>query len=106
MDENRIKGLRWKLGLTNMVVKDCSGRSGGLALFWRNGVDVHVRHISCLYIDADLKEEDGYEWRLTGFYDEPSVENKMVSWRALRMLNTARRRPWLGCAWVILMRFF
>jgi exonuclease III len=29
----RMKPFRWKLGLTNLVVKDCEGRSGGLALF-------------------------------------------------------------------------
>lgn len=26
IDENRISGLRWKLGLANMVVKDCNGK--------------------------------------------------------------------------------
>lgn len=29
---SRIKGFRWKLGLSNMIVKDCSGCSGGLAI--------------------------------------------------------------------------
>ena len=33
MDERRIEGFRWKLELTNMVVKKCDGRSGGLAIF-------------------------------------------------------------------------
>lgn len=48
MDEHRIKGLRWKLGLTNMVVKDCVGRSGGLVIFWRKEVDFHVRgYLAC-----------------------------------------------------------
>jgi len=35
MDRRRIEGLRWTLGLTNLVVKDCKGRSGGLAIFWK-----------------------------------------------------------------------
>lgn len=95
MDERRIKGLWWKLGLTNMVVKDCEGRSGGLAIFWRKGIDVHVHGISHLYIDADVTEVDGFVWRLTGFYGESSTKKKTLSWRALRTLNTARRRPWL-----------
>ena len=46
MDERRIKGLRWKLGLTNMVVKDCMGRGGGLIIFWWKDIDLHVRLIS------------------------------------------------------------
>jgi exonuclease III len=33
MDRRRIKGLRWKLGRPNVIVKDSVGQSGGLALF-------------------------------------------------------------------------
>jgi hypothetical protein len=38
----RIQGFRWKLGLTNVMSKDCEGRSGGLAIFWRSDIDLHV----------------------------------------------------------------
>ncbi|KAF8736177.1 hypothetical protein HU200_014374 [Digitaria exilis] len=33
MDLKRIEGLRWKIGMTNLVVKNCKGKSGGLAIF-------------------------------------------------------------------------
>jgi hypothetical protein len=46
MDKRRIEKFRWMLGLTNMVFKECAGRSGGLALFWRSGVDVTLIAIS------------------------------------------------------------
>lgn len=95
MDEHRIKGLRWKLGLTNMVVKDCLGRGGGLAIFWWKDIDMHVRLISQLYIYVDVMEVSGFVWRLTGFCGEPSTDRKVLSWKALRVLNAARRRPWL-----------
>jgi hypothetical protein len=94
LDRSRIEGLRWRLGLTNLVVKDCKGRSGGLALFWRNGVDFQLRTVSRLYIDGDVKEK-GFIWHFTGFYGEPSSDKKEVSWRALRTLNVGMRRPWL-----------
>jgi len=42
MDEKRIEGLRWKLGLTNLVVKDCKGKSGGLAIFWRKEINLQL----------------------------------------------------------------
>jgi hypothetical protein len=35
MDERRIEGLRWKLGLTNLVVKDWRGRVVDLRSFGR-----------------------------------------------------------------------
>jgi hypothetical protein len=95
MDRNKIEGLRWRLGLTNMVVKDCSGKSSGLAIFWRKGVNFQLRTVARLYIDGDVVEGDGFVWRLTGFYGEPQSDKKELSWKALRVLNVARRRPWL-----------
>ena len=43
MDRARIQGFRLKLGLTNMMSKDCYGKCVGLAIFWRLGIDLHVR---------------------------------------------------------------
>jgi exonuclease III len=57
LDRARIDGLRWRIGLTNMVVKDCRGRSGGLTLFWRNGINFQLRAMSRLYIDGEVEEK-------------------------------------------------
>ena len=95
MDRRRIEGLRWSLGMTNLVVKDCEGKSGGLAIFWKKEINFQLRAVSRLYLDGDVVEEDGFVWRFTGFNGEPRTERKEVSWRALRALNAARRHPWL-----------
>jgi len=68
MDSRRMEGLRWKLGMTNLVVKDCKGKGGGLAIFWKKEIDLHLRGVSRFYIDADVVEKDGFTWRFTGFY--------------------------------------
>jgi exonuclease III len=72
MDRSRIESLRWRRGLSNMIVKDCQGRSGGLAIFWQNGINFQLRGMSRLSIDGEVVEKDGFIWRLTGFYREPS----------------------------------
>lgn len=95
MDRGKIEWLQWHLGLINMVVKDCDGRSGGLAFFWHNGINFHLRTTSWLYIDGDMVEADGFIWRLTGFYGEVKSDQKERSWQAPRTLNAGRRRPWL-----------
>jgi len=95
LDRGKIEWLRWRLGLTNMVVKDCEGRSGGLAIFWRNGINFQLRTMSQLYIDGDVVERDGFVWRLTGFYGGPKTDQKERPWKALRTLNAGRRHPWL-----------
>jgi exonuclease III len=61
LDEARMQKFPWKLGLPNMIVKDCEGRSGGLALFWRQGINVSLRWMGRMHIDVDVEEEDGFQ---------------------------------------------
>ncbi|KAH1047722.1 hypothetical protein J1N35_038506 [Gossypium stocksii] len=43
-----------------------------------------------------LKEENGEEeWRFTGFYGSPYVNNKSCSWNLLRKLGQYKNHPWL-----------
>lgn len=39
--ENKMEKFRYKLGMPHMVVKDCEGKSGELALFWKRDVMSH-----------------------------------------------------------------
>jgi hypothetical protein len=34
--------IKWSLGFSHGVTVDCQGKSGGMVLWWRNGVDVSV----------------------------------------------------------------
>lgn len=36
-----MEKFRYKLGMPHMVVKDCEGKSGELALFWKRDVMSH-----------------------------------------------------------------
>jgi hypothetical protein len=46
--------LRWSLGYAHGVAVDCRGKSGGLALWWRDGVEVYVRPWCQYFIDAQI----------------------------------------------------
>lgn len=70
------------------------GKSGGLALLWRNGINVSLRAISKYYIDADVVETNGEKWRFTVVYGE-SHADKDLTWDALRTLNASGSTPWL-----------
>lgn len=80
-----------------MVFKECVGKSGGLALFWRNGIDVRLRSISKYYIDVDVVDAGGGFWRFTGMYGESQADRKGLTWEAMRTLNNSASGPWL-CA--------
>jgi hypothetical protein len=66
MDKRRLEIFRWKLGMTNFMVKNCEGQSGGLAVFWKTGVKVHFHTTARLYMHMDVEESDGFVWRFTG----------------------------------------
>jgi hypothetical protein len=78
-----------------MFVVDCKGRSGGLALFWRKGVDVRVRWKGRYHIDVDVVESNGVKWRFTRIYGESKAGEKENTWRLLRTLQGQSDLPWL-----------
>lgn len=70
---------------------------GGLALFWKKGLEVEVEPSSLNHVDVliNKNKEDG--WRFTGFYGEPLTQRRMESGNLLRNLQGRFLVPWL-CA--------
>jgi exonuclease III len=97
MKEGRMECLRWKLGMPNMVVKDCCGQSGGLALFCKSTINLKAGLKSKYHIDAEITEDDGFVWHFTGIYGEPKSDEKENTWRLLRDIKHHNDKPWL-CA--------
>ena len=96
-DAKWMEWWRWRLDMTNLMVKNSTGTSGGLALFWRKEVDLTVKSLSKYHIDAIIKEKDGFKWRFTGIYGESRSEAKDNTWRMLRELKGQFNLPWLCC---------
>src|SRR6185312_8714562 len=88
-------GFRWRLKMTNMVVKDSEGTRGGLALFWKE-VNLSVLSWSKYHIDTMIKEEDGSAWRFTGIYGESRSE-KEKTWKLLHILQHRSNLLWMCC---------
>ena len=72
------------------------GKSGGLALFWKEGIKLDVQTYSLTHIDAlaDGGEEIGW-WHLTGFYGDPNTTKRPKSWMKLSHLWGTSSLPWL-----------
>jgi hypothetical protein len=96
-DNKWMEWWRWRLQMTNMIVKDSTGMSGGLALFWKKDVNLSVKSMSKYHIDAIIWEEDGFEWCFTGIYGKSRSEDKDKTWELLRELKTKLHMPWLCC---------
>lgn len=70
---------------------------GGLALFWKNDVDLNVEPSSLNHIDVLINKGKADVWRLTGFYGHPVTQRRVESWNLIRSLLGKFSAPWL-CA--------
>lgn len=68
------------------VAVDVQGRSGGLALLWKNKDGCKVTKTTRNYIDFEVTNEQVGSWRYTGFYGFPERQRRYESWEMLRSL--------------------
>ena len=80
-----------------MFVVPRESRRGGLALFWKNSIDIIVENFSKNHIDSIINKGKEGAWRFTGFYGELVTHLRHEAWEKLRHLNSHFNLPWL-CA--------
>ncbi|KAK2976049.1 hypothetical protein RJ640_024777 [Escallonia rubra] len=91
----KLEFLKNKWGMHGLFVNP-NGLSGGLALLWKNEVNVAIQSFSQNHIDATIgADQDNFKWRFTGFYGHPQVAKRMESWNLLRRLKGRDCLPWL-----------
>jgi exonuclease III len=56
MEDGKARGFMWSLGYTGSYALSCIGRSGGLALFWRQPYSVSVRGFNSHCINVIVHE--------------------------------------------------
>jgi hypothetical protein len=92
----RIEFLKMKLGMENMFVVDSVGRSGGLALLWKEDFNLSIQNFSRRHINAVVNTGAGeLEWKLTCIYGNPETANRKETWALLRHLSKLSPIPWL-----------
>lgn len=92
---NKIKfdHIRHQLGFKNVFIVDRQGIGGGLALLWKDDVDLNIRNFSNYHIDAWL--EGPLQTRMTLFYGSPHAPLRKFSWNLLRTLADMPANPWI-----------
>uniref|UniRef100_A0A8I7BDK8 Endonuclease/exonuclease/phosphatase domain-containing protein n=1 Tax=Hordeum vulgare subsp. vulgare TaxID=112509 RepID=A0A8I7BDK8_HORVV len=89
-----MERLKWRLGFKSGVDVDRQGLSGGLALWWRENVQVNIRPWCQYFIDAEMVWESK-TYRFTGFYGKPNTKLRKKSWDAIRYLRAQDDLPWI-----------
>ena len=91
----KLELLRVRLGMQGRFGVARQGYGGGLALLWDSRVTLNIESYSQHHIDAKVIQEDGLQWRLTGFYGHPEVALRPRSWELLRRLHDGNEEPWM-----------
>jgi hypothetical protein len=92
----RMEWIRIKIGYAGVFAVDPVGRSGGVALLWKEDQDLEIQNYSQRHINAVVKRRgDGFSWKLTGFYGDPDSSKRKESWALLKHLKSFEPEPWL-----------
>jgi len=83
------------LEFENLFFVERNNRGGGLALYWRNSIDLNIETFSKYHIDAIINKGKADAWRMTEFYGEPMTHKRSEAWSMLRQLNSRFNLPWL-----------
>ncbi|KAK9988296.1 hypothetical protein SO802_028535 [Lithocarpus litseifolius] len=90
-----MKRIQNDLHYHSMLVVSSEGRSGGLAMLWKDETNLHIQTYSPNHIDAFIFDNRNSPWRLTGFYGRPEEHRRNETWRLLRHLSSRFSVPWL-----------
>lgn len=94
---DRVDGLLRTLGFHHGLGVGTHGTGGGIALLWKDDVDVRLQsldklHIDVAVLDSVTKEE---QWRFTGVYGESRRELRYRTWECLKMLKGCSSLSWM-----------
>ena len=75
----KMRKIQLDLWYNSMLAVPCVYRDGGLAMFWKEEVSLHIQTFSLNHIDAHIMTDPNSPWRLTGFYVRPEDHRKHES---------------------------
>jgi exonuclease III len=91
-----MQKVKFKLGFQGMFTVDPVGRSGGLALFWKDTEEVTIQNFSLRHINVMVTlRGSGHQWKFTGFYGNPDCALRGESWSLLAQLSLLIPDDWL-----------
>uniref|UniRef100_A0A803LDA8 CCHC-type domain-containing protein n=1 Tax=Chenopodium quinoa TaxID=63459 RepID=A0A803LDA8_CHEQI len=98
LKKHELEKVKNKLKFNAALTVECVGegrkRSGGLALLWKNTLDVAILSFSQNHIDAWVNSHTHEGWRFTGIYGHPEDENKYKTGMLLKNLMDFTDDPW------------
>ncbi len=95
LELKNLEFLRRKLGMYRSWGVERSGTRGGLAILWKEEIQVTVQSSSVAHIDATFRVIGITGWHFIGFYGHPETAKRGDSWILLKRLQQYDDMPWL-----------
>ncbi|KAG7572582.1 Reverse transcriptase domain [Arabidopsis suecica] len=92
-DEMVLNKLDWMGYDSHVLVSPSSPGSGGLALFWKQSVEVETLYSCQNYIDTKITAK-GRSFFATFLYGEPDMSKRLQVWNSLTTYTETRAEPW------------
>jgi hypothetical protein len=91
-----LQRLRIKFGYEGLFTVDPLGKSGGLALFWKNSRELQIQNFSSRHINATVSLTGSvFSWTLNYFYGHPKQGQRESSWQLLAFLSSLSNQAWI-----------
>lgn len=91
-----MKNVQERCKLKHGFIVPSNGKSGRLALLWKEDTIVDVQTFSQTHIDAVVDRGIGIgKWHLTRFYGNPDTRKRPESWSKLKHLKGTSNLSWL-----------
>lgn len=90
-----VEDLKDRFGFQNAFGVASRGNSGGLCLYWKEGVAFSLISYSQNHICGDVNMGSKGIWRFVGIYGWPRHEEKAQTWDLIRLLCTNGSLPLL-----------
>lgn len=95
LDREGFEKLYGDLSYQNRIILKQLDYGGGLALLWKAKVDIKLVNFTANHILVMVKEEDGFVWHLTCFYEWSESTKCAKPWALLSHLKNLVDGPWL-----------
>ncbi|XP_043694226.1 uncharacterized protein LOC122644928 [Telopea speciosissima] len=92
--ETRIQVLQCQLGYAHYVAVNANGAPGGLAILWRDNIQVKIRVADDRIIDAEVVSDQGNFW-ITCVYGDPVRSNRHIVWNRICSYGASHSDPWM-----------
>lgn len=73
---------------------DVKGRSGGIAMMWRNVENCNVLNYSRSFVNIIVTDSEKGDWRLTCYYGFPKRSRRRLAWDMLREIRDMSNLLW------------